>query len=200
MAWDKGFNFRESDSYVTDGANQTYVRYFDAYPTTRNGVTFGWVSAPSDEDQNASGDVRLAGINYSQNNGEVLTFQVDLPAAGSYIITLANGHFSSNVANNKVEFLDNTTSLATVSTVLIVADNYVDASGVSRSEANWPSQNVSITKTFSSTTFNMKIGNSVLGGYTCVNHLFLSQAASDTQEWRGSYPPFRNRHNVNIMY
>ena len=176
MAWDKGFNFRATDAYVTDGANETYVRDFDAYPVTRNGVTFGWTSsAPLGSDQHAAGDRRLAGINYSQNNNEVLTFRVDLPAAADYIITLANGHFSSTISNNKIEFLDDTTSRAIDAQASITADNYNDASNVIRTEANWPGQNVTITRTFNTTIFNMKIGDSVSAGYTCVNHLFLSQ-------------------------
>src|SRR5205809_595690 len=91
MSWDKGFNFRDSIGYVTDGTNETYVRDTgDVYPVTRNAVTFGWNSNLGGADRNSAIDRRLAGLNYS-SPGTSFTFQVDLTAPGTYDISLALG-------------------------------------------------------------------------------------------------------------
>jgi len=115
MAWDKGFNFRGTSGYVTDGANETYVLLGDAYPVTRNGVTFGWLSAPSSGDRDSTIDRRLAGINYTANDGaSQRDFQIDLPAAGDYIISLALGDHGFTQTYQYWRLLDNTTVLATI--------------------------------------------------------------------------------------
>jgi hypothetical protein len=41
--WQQGFDFRNSASFVIDPSRSTYVLSTTAYPTTVNGVTFGWV-------------------------------------------------------------------------------------------------------------------------------------------------------------
>jgi hypothetical protein len=94
LSWDKGFNFRQTSGFVTDGANETYVLSGDSYPATRNGVTFGWEDAPSgDRDRNSGIDRRLAGMNFvsSAAGASAYRFRVDLPAAGDYAVRLAIG-------------------------------------------------------------------------------------------------------------
>src|SRR5271167_3917766 len=79
--WQQGFDFRSTKTFVTDPAGSTYVLSTTAYPTTVNGVTFGWVktSLVGARNRNASLDPRLAGINYA-TNGAPATFYVDLPS------------------------------------------------------------------------------------------------------------------------
>src|SRR5208283_4855223 len=79
--WQQGFDFRNTSTFVTDPAGDTYVLSTTAYPTQGSGVTYGWVntSLVNARDRNAQLDPRLAGINYA-TNGSPATFYVDLPS------------------------------------------------------------------------------------------------------------------------
>ena len=91
-AWAIGFDFRASSNYVTDPPGDTYVLASTAYPTTFNGVNFGWTNVSLVQARNRSTgvDPRLAGMNYV-TNGSPATFYVDLPASGTYNLSLAMG-------------------------------------------------------------------------------------------------------------
>jgi len=182
MAWDKGFNFRATAGYVTDGPNETYV-IGDAYPVTRNSVTFGWLDSIGSQtrDRLSSGDVRLAGINYAVNTPAVKRFQVDLPATGDYIITLAMGDATFSHSYASIEFLDNTTSLATLTGIVLSSAGYFcDAAGtVHTSQANWIANEVTITKTFATTILIIKLGSvDAQSDVSPIAHLFVSQVAA----------------------
>ena len=176
--YDEGFNFRQTSGYVTtDGANESYV-IGDTYPTTRNGVTFGWVDAISSANISATVDRRFAGSNYVVNTTGcgIKRFRVDLPATGTYSISLALGFQSTITNSNTLEIRDNTTVLTTISGNT-AAGSFLDASGVSRTIANWPSQNVAIQKTFATTTFIAALGRAVCGtgDYSTIAHLRIVQ-------------------------
>jgi outer membrane protein assembly factor BamB len=170
--FDKGFNFRNTQAYVTDGANETYVLN-DPYPTTRNGITFGWVDAITGAyDASNTLDRRLAGINYIQHTtvGKK-RFQVDLPAPGTYSINLALGTAGIAITSNTVEIRDNTTVLTTISGDT-AASNFLDASGANQTAANWPSLNVGKQWTFATPTFIAAIGRTDgVGTYSTLAHL-----------------------------
>src|SRR5271165_7015275 len=85
QAFQQGFDFRNTSTFVTDPSGDTYVLSTTAYPTKGNGVTYGWVktSLVNARDRNTQLDPRLAGINYA-TNGAPATFYVDLPSAGTY--------------------------------------------------------------------------------------------------------------------
>lgn len=184
MAWDKGFNFRATSGYVTDGTNETYVFASDAYPVTRNGVTFGWdgIGAGQARDRDSTIDRRLAGIVYQPNNGSQYNFRVDLEAADDYIINLAMGDTEYAQTYQYYRFIDNTTVLRTIDdTDGTLQDNYDDATGVNRTEALWPADNAPDTQTFSSTIFKLLIGSPVSQTLsTTVTHLFLSRSLTLT--------------------
>src|SRR5208337_1972246 len=75
--WQQGFDFRNTSSFVTDPAGDTYVLPTTIYPTKSNGVTFGWAkNSAQGRDRNAKLDPRLAGVNFV-NNGSPATFYVD---------------------------------------------------------------------------------------------------------------------------
>ncbi len=184
MSWDKGFNFRLTSGFVTDGTNQTYALGSEAYPTTRNGVTFGWSvgnygSDLTDNDRDNTVDPRFAGQN--QVTGTVTdVFRVDLTAAGSYDIRFASGDTGFDFGPygpSYIEVFDNVTSLFSRSFTGPAQDHYQDASGVDRTEAAWPGSNVASTQTFASTILNFKMSSAV-SGYTVIAHLFLSQAGA----------------------
>lgn len=185
MSWDKGFNFRGSSGYVTDGANETYVLDTDAYPTVRNGVTFGWTVNPSGgRDRYAGGDERLAGICFGNGNG---TFQVDLPAVGAYAISLGMTDTGSNQTASKIIVRDNGTALITVGphdwTNAIncgPTQNVYDATDTQFNGcAAWVSGQTPVTKVFGSTILQVTL--EVATSNTTINHLFVSQIVTGTR-------------------
>lgn len=154
-AFSKGFDFRATSGYVVDAAGDTYVTG-DVYPTTRNGVTFGWEATfpePRDRSAAASFAPRLAGINQLVSGGATLerVFRIDLPAPGTYQIRLAAG--DATVGNRAFfEVRDGTTVLFSRAELAVPAGQFVDASGVLRaSAAAWTSSNVPMQRTFAST-------------------------------------------------
>lgn len=179
MSWDKGFNFRSTSGFVTDGTNETYVLLTDVYPTTRNGVTFGGDTFPFDVvDRNASLDRRLAGIHYHMNDGSAQSlFRVDLPSATDYEIRLALGDTASQ-GYHYAQVRDDTSALFTViDTNGTAADRWDDSTGTEWTDATWPGSNVATIGSFSSTIFWLAYGTpDAQSASTCVSHIFISQA------------------------
>src|SRR5262245_769867 len=176
MAWDKGFDFRGTSGAETDPTNCTYV-VAEAYPVTRNGVTFGWSVVPTNMitpvDRNVGNDARIEGINYTVPS-EIGTFRVDLPATGTYNISLALGDADgANWADS--EIFDNTTSKLRLGPTNMTTNNFLDASNVNRTAATWVSSNVAVSITFASTIFNINVGSAGGPGYSVISHLFISQ-------------------------
>ena len=166
MTWTAGFNFRATAGYVTDGTGETYS-IGEAYPTTRSmagggaSVTFGWnqsVAANSRDRTTASPNApELSGINYTTSTGSAITFQVDLPSAGSYIIRVAAG--DAGAANNHSFWtvFDGTTALITSTETTLSQNNFVDAGLTTRTASAWQSSNTAVTKTFATTTAKITV-------------------------------------------
>ena len=186
MSYDIGFNFRASDTYVTDPANTTYS-IGEAYPTTRSmvtsglSVTFGWdvdwTSGGRDRDNGI--DARLAGM-VVVNSAAVSerTFQIDLPASGTYAVNLAAGDpLGAQNAHWELKDSNNTTVLLSQSLAAGTTAYWRDATGVNRtSAADWVSNNASANVTFSGTTAYLRlIGESPA---SIISHLRLYQASS----------------------
>lgn len=193
MAWTKGFNFRSSSGFVTDGTDETYVigtgvGPTDNYPTTRNSVTFGWTntfgSVPQDRDRNSGIDRRLAGCHFWDAGGAAFPglFRVDLTATGDYVIRLAAGDAYGARSTGFVEIRDNATAQVTIdhASGYTSAANYRDAVDAEYSAANWPGSNTSTTKTFSTTTLIIAVGKYGAGQDGWLAHLFLDQVATTT--------------------
>lgn len=189
MAWNtpKGFNFRSTLGYVTDGANQQFVGHNGAspYPTTNtiggDSVTYGWVSGGatiSDRDRTTGNDPRLCGMcgvadSESQPHAD---FRVDLPEIGKYRVVLAAG--DAGWANRVYwDLLDNTTVLRSRAEYTAGGmDRYGDASGVERtSPAAWIADNVAVDDVYSSTTLIYRLKRSSPGGMTVIAHLQIEQ-------------------------
>ena len=166
MSWAnlKGFNFRATLGFVTDGANELFVNEaFGAYPQSKtiDGDTFdcGWETAPAggnSRDRNAGVDARLAGIVFTNTAAGVdPIFRIDLPSAGDYAIRLAMGD-ATGTNNQKCEIRDTTTALITLGESATSAEQFYDASLALRSSAaNWVSFQVEVTKTFTTTIFRL---------------------------------------------
>lgn len=174
MSFDQGFNFRQSSAFAVDGVGETYV-IGDTYPTTRDGVTFGWVNGPSGTRDRLFGDRRLAGMNYV-SDPTAAYFQVDLPNPMTAQVHLALGDpaFGSGGPGFVVE--DNTTTRLTItdSTVTTVRD----ALSNDYSVANWPtSEQPSADLTFASTTFRLRSATWVGWPNNSVMHLRIVESA-----------------------
>lgn len=179
MAWDKGWNFRGTVGFVTDGTNETYS-IGAAYPETRNGVTFGWtVALTGSVDRFAANDRRLAGISYKSNSDGLAqsVFRVDLPAAGQYSVRLSMGDHDGPQAFLYCQILDGATPLLTINDVAGTAANvFDDATQTQYTAANWPGSNSPVTVAFVGTTLNLKIGYpTVQVSSSTLTHLFISQ-------------------------
>jgi len=184
MAWTnvKGFNFRATSGFVTDGTNQT----FDlgaAYPrsVTIDSDTFsvGWpVDATARARDRAVQDPRLSGIISNANSAGEVKWRIDLPSAGQYTIRLAMG---DQAGSNTVFFriYDNSTVLATVSNVATVANGFVDATGVARtSPTDWINNNASVTLNFATTICFIGCGDpsTIAGSFSSIAHFDIVQA------------------------
>lgn len=165
--FDLGFDFRATSGFVTDPTYGVFATSTDTYPksyTAANGssANAGFTQgSPSARDRSASVDPRLAGIVFGPNNSAtVIIFRVDLPATGSYTISVASGDQASGQVNNTVTLADGGTVFATVSNNASPgADQYYDASGVLRtSSTNWVSSQATISHTFTSTQATVLVG------------------------------------------
>jgi hypothetical protein len=189
--WIKEFNFRNTSGYCTDGANATYALCIngavtgDAYPVTRNSVTFGFdpsVFTDCRTDQEVANCDKLAGRHFRNNNGTQTTFRVDLPNAGTYRIRLALGDNWYSRSNLTVQVYDNATLKRTVSCASTTPGQFCDATGTVRANAaTWISANAAVEDTFATTTFFLKIGTaSASSDETAIAHLSIEEVTSST--------------------
>lgn len=180
MAWDKGFNFRATSGYVSDGTNETYS-LGEAYPTTRNSVTFGFSGgdrSANSRDRVNTNDRRIAGIVFASNSDQ-FDFRVDLPASGDYDIFLAIGDGGGD-QDQYAWIYDNTSLLFNVANGTdTTTQHFLDANGTDFTNSTWPAGNVAKRLTFSSTILNIRIGgNGAAGASTTLAHLFVSQVTA----------------------
>ncbi len=177
--WQQGFNFRATAGYVSDPSNTTHVLATTAYPTKVGGVTFGWLSVQrvASRDRSTQVDPRLAGVDYA-NNGAPATFEVDLPAAGTYNLSLAMGDdgYGQCWTQCQVQFLDGSTVLATVSGGSLPAGSFYDARTKTWTAAAWPGSNLTQQVTLTGTKLTVVVGSSVNSGdLTPIAFLGISQ-------------------------
>jgi len=170
MSWSnvKGFNFRESNAFVTDGTNeipdigQTYPRSVTIDSDTFN---VGWdtdktLATGTDQvrDRDAAIDRRLAGIAFIGNSSGASKYRINLPEAGQYQVRIAAGDADS-ARTLHFRVLDNTTQLVSYQAVETATDQWMDATGVVRtSAADWVSNNAALTVTMSTTALIIEIG------------------------------------------
>jgi hypothetical protein len=181
MPFDNGIDFRYEPLFVTDPAGTTYYSAYDpAYPVTRGGLTFGWVTlfAGQMRDRSTSIDPRLAGIHYlTDTTAAKKKLRVDLPSSGAVDIYCALGDAGGS-NNAYLEVFDDTTSLGVLVTDQGAFPNFLDATNVARSAAAWPGSNLKATKTFSTTTafFAITPAASNLGKNYVIAHLRVVQS------------------------
>ena len=180
--WQQGFDFRATSTYVTDPPTSTYVLASTAYPTTVNGVSFGWANTAlvGSRDRSQMVDARLAGMNYV-SNGMPAKFYVDLPSAGTYNLSLAMGDagYSECWTQCQVQFLDGSTVVGTVSGGVEGLGYFYDATGKNWSATAWPGSNVPLQVTMSGTRLTVVVGtNANSGDTTTLAFLGVTQVSS----------------------
>ena len=180
--WQQGFDFRNTPGYVTDPPTSTYVLSTTAYPTVRNGVTFGWANPAlvSARDRSLMVDPRLAGINYV-SNGAPAKFYVDLPSAGTYNLSLAMGDdgYGQCWTQCQVQFLDGSTVVGTVNGSYEGLGFFYDAAGQNWSATNWPGSNSPLLVTMNGTRLTVVVGsNNATGDITPIAFLGVTQGSA----------------------
>jgi len=193
MAWTnvKGFNFRFTSGFVTDGTNQTYD-LGAVYPrsVTIDSDTFnvGWaVDNTANSRDRAVQDPRLSGIGFIGNSSGEIKWRIDLPAAGTYTIRLALGDQSAT-RNIFCRIFDNASVIATIANgVSTGAGNaFVDATGTVRTTpTDWTTNNASITLSFTSTTCFIGIGDPLNFGadISAIAHFDIVQAVGGSTSY-----------------
>lgn len=171
-SFDAGFDFRATSAYVTDPAGSYFVGA-TAYPTTSDGITYGWTSTTGlgTRNRSTSVDPRLAGVVFrSSGTSAYNDFRVDLPAPGAYEISIALGDVGSGQSGEYAEIYDGTTLLATVNAANASqpAGSFFDMQSNLYTMANFFTSEVPSTLTFSTTQLIVRIGtaNSATGNDT----------------------------------
>jgi outer membrane protein assembly factor BamB len=154
-------------------------------------VTYGWASAYGYQqltsyDLNAAVDPRLAGANGMVNNASPAVFEVDLPAPGTYNVSLAiglsDGFPACNYSPCQVEFRDGSTSLfvLTIPTAISPLGAIVDANGITWSAAAWPASNTTrqITLTGTHLTVLLGTGTGTSSGGSFLSFLGITTSSS----------------------
>jgi uncharacterized membrane protein len=177
--WGQGFDFRNTQNFAIDPPGSTYVLSSTIYPTTVNGVTFGWSNSYSvgARELSSTVDPRLAGINYARNR-QPATFYVDLPAPGTYDLALAMGNAGYPVCwqGCQVQFLDGSTVLATVGEHSIAAGHFYDAVGNDWLAAQWPTSNLTQQVTLAGTRLTVVLGtNQATDDFTPLSYMGITQ-------------------------
>jgi hypothetical protein len=171
VSWDKGFNFRGTIGFVTDGQGETYS-LGNLYPETRNGVTFGFTTDATSNTVNRSViDRRLSGTS-THSSAPPVKFKIDLPAPGNYFLKLAIGDEANAETGIKLVVRDSDRLLFTITGATGIAE-FLDANGTLFTAAAWPNGNRTRLITVSSKLLQVEWGDGV--GSTGLAHIFLSQ-------------------------
>ncbi len=154
MALPQGVPFRTTAGFVTDlsGDDPEFFAsgtFGTTYPrTTAQGNTVGWegVDTIVTRDREAGNDSRLAGIQGNNGPATAVTYRIDLPSAGSYLLNWASGD-ADYVNGSAVDLYDGASRLRALSTGTTSAANR----DVELTNITWPTSNTAITATFAST-------------------------------------------------
>jgi len=182
VGWKKGFDFRNTANFVTDPPGATDVLVTTLYPTPDTLTPYGWdyYAEVQGVDRSTMVDRRLAGINYARN-GTPASFDVDLPAAGTYNLALAMGDegYTQCWTQCQVQFWDGSTLLKTVAEGEIQAGYFYDATGKTWSAARWPASNQPLTVTLAGTRLTVIVGtNNNTGDITPIAYLGVTQVSA----------------------
>lgn len=176
-----GLNMRSTSGFVTDPAGTTYCLSTDTYPTTRDGLTFGWLETPDGggNDVNNAVDARVAG-KIAEHNVGLNTARLRIDLTGSMTVELAAG--TPGDAHKQLISVQDSGGEKFAISSLQGAGGFTDAGGnIRTSEADWASNQVP-SAAYSFTDYVIvRIGNTAGVddlGYTTLNHVKLIAQAS----------------------
>lgn len=180
-----GFNFRSFPSYTTDDAGQVPINQNVAYPTTFDGVTYGWTVTGTPlfgANRNSTVDPRLAGFVGVDNNEGTGLFVTD-SGAGFFSVTLALGDYNANITKQFIRIVEVDSSqvvqsvLATLTNVEVAGNQWVDATGTIRtSPTDWINNNEPLVVEVSTgNNLAIEIGDPSINGRgtTTISHFYF---------------------------
>lgn len=181
-AFAQGVDFRNSLAYVTDPTGCDFYNGNSAYPVVgQSGQSFGWASTSgiNRRDRSTTVDPRLAGVNFLASLNLNATFQMSLPAPGTYRVRLALGDLSSQTRGT-VQIMDGATVLATLMNGDSATNGqFYDATGVLRtSAADWVANNAPALLTFTGSMLSVAIATPASAGVSeiAIAHLWVESA------------------------
>jgi len=196
MAW-SGLNFRATSGYVSNGTGETHV-LSDSYPTTRDGLTFGYTSLTGVDyrDRSASIDRRIAGMHFGPAAGR--TFRFDLPGgAGTYRVRVLFGDNDAGWGHQCViKDGGGGTTLATITGTTSSA-RWLDADGTtSITAANVASDAFGdVELTFSASLAEFVLGNGSSSPHSTIAHIAVEQVSGGGS----SIAPIAAQHQFMMM-
>jgi hypothetical protein len=183
-SWDHCVDFRASAGYVTDPPpcdNDEGASSFTSYPNTYpSGMVAGWASGTilftQSRDRNSSGDARIAGIVFT--NGSQVIYEVDLPSAGQYDISLGvgDGWSSNNVGLINIDDGIGGSHLITINHGPV--GDFYDATDTQYTGAAWPVSETPVTVTFTGTHLSLTVDT--VSGIGVIDHLRMTQVGGAT--------------------
>lgn len=197
----KGFNFRASSGYVTDLGNDTYVLLAtdgssgDDYPTTRNGVTFGWTNRANSlshcgRDRDSGLNAKLAGLHFTNGAGvDTRIFRIDM--SGSLKIRLAIGEPNFPYTGGDVAVKDSAGTKFTATGSPGAGEWYDATSTLRASAATWVSSNAQ-SSAYTFADYVLIVCESDASGITPLAHVEVEEQAAAV-----SMPVIMNRLRMN---
>lgn len=177
---EKGFNFRSTSGYVSDGAGETYV-LGETSSTTRDGATWIWSAcADCKRDRDSGIDRRLAGFNGKTNDGTQSSWTLTLSQTGTYTVCIAMGDASFDQIYQRADIYDDSTlKFSIVDTNGTTGGSFTDTTGTTYSAAtffaNWTCQT---GVEFASTTFKIMLGaTSAQANQSTLSHVYIELEA-----------------------
>ena len=176
-------NLRNTSGYVADNAGEIYVVPGDEYPTTRDGITFGWTEASTafvGRDRQNDVDPRLAGhwMGASGDPPGYAVLRVDL--AGTYICRLGMGTNVELGDQFRVYVFDQDgAEQLEVGTHGLMPHEFIDAAGTSwATEEEWVRLNEGV-EVEAAEYFEVRIGDNVGGYYGLLAHIAFEPVTSN---------------------
>ncbi|MDQ4421482.1 hypothetical protein OOT33_13725 [Sphingobium sp. DEHP117] len=179
------YHFRASAGAWAEANPHTYVLNTDAYPTTRNGLTFGRAATISSaNDSSASGSARISGSIAATSAGQ--TVRIDLnDGPGTYRLYLGIGRITgSSTPGCRVLRASDDSELHIVPQTSVAANQVMDATGAVMSVAAWLQSNVSATGTAQAgaiATITLAAGASAVNGFYVGKTVLLTSGTGSGQ-------------------
>jgi hypothetical protein len=175
--WSAGFNYRATAGYVADPAGTQFagVPPSGNYPGAGT-VPAGWVTSTGivTRDRSTSVDPRLAGVVAINTVSTPIDYQIDLPYAGRYDVTVAIGDATSQQTGQRVRLYDDTTVLFDTGATQWTTQNgqFGDLTKtVFANAAAWLAGQTPQRLTFASSKLIVRLGGATSGANTTIAYV-----------------------------